>query len=194
MPDTIGYHYVRSAYGLWLPGDGRGHWSEAWDEQIGFIEPHTLHDGDPVRLRMAAERMAHPPVRWSDEAQRAILACVQHCAAAASPWDIAAQGIAPTHLHLALTYTTRDIAGTAKWPGQQMTKGVHRDTPHTGPVFCRGCWLQFIYDVNHWDRLLAYIDRHNKAADGIGGLPAIDPADEVGAFIRTVDVSWPARG
>ncbi len=49
MPRTIGYHLVKSGYGLWLPGDTRGHWSSAWDEQIGFFEPHHLHAGDPVR-------------------------------------------------------------------------------------------------------------------------------------------------
>jgi len=49
MPRTLGYHYVKSGYGLWLPGDDRGSWSQACDEQIGFTEPHTLNPGDPVR-------------------------------------------------------------------------------------------------------------------------------------------------
>ena len=187
MPDTIGYHYVRSAYGLWLPGDSRGNWSEAWDDQIGFTEPHTLHDGDPVRHRMAAERMTHPPVRWSADVRGAIAKCIERCAAQ-SPWDVAAFGIEATHLHLALTYTTTDIDGTAKWLGQQMTKGVHRDTSHVGPVFCKGHWLQFVYDADHWDRLLAYIDRHNKAADGIGG-----PPDDIDEFMRYID-GWDDRG
>jgi len=63
MPNTLGYHYVKSTYGQWLPGDDRGSWSEAWDERIGFIEPHMLHPGDPIRRRMAEERMKHDPVR-----------------------------------------------------------------------------------------------------------------------------------
>jgi hypothetical protein len=66
MANTLGYHYVKSCYGLWLPGDDRGSWSEAWDEQIGFVEPHTLHAGDPVRHRMAEERMRYAVVRLSD--------------------------------------------------------------------------------------------------------------------------------
>ena len=45
MANTLGYHYVKSTYGQWLPGDERGHWSTAWDAQIGFIEPHMLHRG-----------------------------------------------------------------------------------------------------------------------------------------------------
>jgi len=48
MGQTIGYHLVKSGFGLWLPGDERGHWSEAWDAQLGYIEPHTLHPGDVI--------------------------------------------------------------------------------------------------------------------------------------------------
>ncbi|HYO24766.1 MAG TPA: hypothetical protein VEQ85_07435 [Lacipirellulaceae bacterium] len=61
MPRTLGYHLVKSAFGQWLPGDQRGHWSTAWDEEIGYVAPHPLHAGDPVRKRMAEERMKHPP-------------------------------------------------------------------------------------------------------------------------------------
>ena len=66
MPKTIGYHVVKTAYGLWLPGDDRGSWSPKWDVELGLIEPHQLHQRDPVRKRMAAERMLHDPVRMSN--------------------------------------------------------------------------------------------------------------------------------
>ena len=185
MPRTIGYHYVRVGYGLWMPGDPRGSWSEAWDEQIGFTEPHTLHPGDPARLRMAEERQKHPAVRWSADVQQVIRATVEQCAAA-SPWNVAAFGIKDTHLHVALTYTTTDIDGTTKWLGQQMTKAVHQQTAHRGPVFAKNHWIEFIYEPGHWDRLLPYIEDHNKAADVIGG-----PPDGIDAFIAMVDRYWP---
>jgi hypothetical protein len=188
MPSTIGYHYVRSAYGLWLPGDDRGNWSEAWDELIGFTEPHTLHAGDPVRHRMAEERRAHPPVRWSPDMRIAIARSVEECAAQ-SDWSIAALGIQATHLHLAITYTTRDIDGTAKWLGQQMTKAVHRGTTHAGPLFCKNHWLQFIYEPTHWDRLLGYINAHNQAADGVPST-----TDDIDAFIKHVNEQWEDHG
>ncbi len=79
MPRTIGYHVVKSGYGLWLPGDERGSWSQAWDAKIGFIEPHTLHRGDPVRLRMAQERMIHPPVRLTDAMIEAVAGALALC-------------------------------------------------------------------------------------------------------------------
>jgi len=72
MARTLGYHYVKSAYGLRLPGDERGSWSATWDEEIGFVEPHVLHPGAPVRLRMAEERMKHPPVRLTETMLEAV--------------------------------------------------------------------------------------------------------------------------
>ena len=66
MPSTIGYHVVKTGYGLWLLGDERGSWSKAWDAKIGFVEPHTLHEGDPGRQRMAQERMSRLPVLLTD--------------------------------------------------------------------------------------------------------------------------------
>jgi hypothetical protein len=51
MPRAFGYHIVISGFGLWLPGDERGHWSEQWDDELGLSEPRTLHQGDAERLR-----------------------------------------------------------------------------------------------------------------------------------------------
>jgi hypothetical protein len=109
---TIGYHLVKSGYGLWLPGDCRGHWSSAWDEQIGYHEPHKFHEGDPVRERMARERMKHCPTRLTSHMIDAVANAVAACTAA-SDWKVAAAAIEATHMHLLLTYTARDIDGVA---------------------------------------------------------------------------------
>jgi len=167
MPSTLAIHYVRSAYGLWLPGDDRGHWSEAWDAQIGFIEPHKLHTGDPVRLRMAEERMKHAPVRWDVEMQQTITDALGVCAAN-SPWNVESYAIEETHFHAILSQSPLNIDRTVKWVAQEMTKAVHRRTAHTGPVFCKGRWLQFIFDEPHYANLTRYIESHNIRR----GLPA----------------------
>ncbi len=120
---TIGYHIVKSTYGMWLPGDQRGHWSEAWDDEIGYLEPHHLHPGDPVRERMAAERMKHPPVRLSSDMRRVVTETIRRCEVA-STWSVAALAIEPTHIHLLMTYSPRDISRTVKWLCQQITKSA----------------------------------------------------------------------
>ena len=160
MGNTIGYHLVKSGFGLWLPGDERGHWSEAWDVELGFIEPHTLHPGDPIRKRMAQERMKHAPVGFTPEMMDVIMATVDECVAQ-STWRIAAAAIECTHMHLLITYSGMDIDKTAKWLAQETTKAVHRKTAHTGPVWCEGRWRGFVYDLLHWDSSIAYIERHN---------------------------------
>jgi hypothetical protein len=104
---TIGYHIVFSAYGLWLPGDERTHWSDAWDEQIGFYEPHMLHPGDPIRKRMAQERMAHPRVVLDVRMVNAITEAIDECQRQ-SDWMVKAAAIEATHTHLLLSYTKRD--------------------------------------------------------------------------------------
>ncbi len=157
---TIGYHIVKTAYGLWLPGDERGSWSAAWDDQIGFIEPHMLHPGDPVRKRMATERMIHPPVRLGCEMIAVVVKVLDACQQA-SPWSIAAVSIEHTHLHLLMTYNPRDLDGTIKWMTQRMTRAIHECTAHAGPVWARSKWRAFIFDQPQWANTMQYIEAHN---------------------------------
>ena len=181
MAHTLGYHVVLSAYGLWLPGDERGTWSEAWDQQLGFIEPHTLHPGDPVRLRMSQERMTHRPVRLSDAMLLAVEDAIGKCAAQ-SDWKIVAASLETTHVHLLLTYTARDIDNTVKWLKDQGTKSVHKTTPHQGPLWCKGRWRGFIYDPLAWHNTRRYIEAHNERR-GVGPRPypflVIDESREI---------------
>jgi REP element-mobilizing transposase RayT len=175
MPRTVGYHLVKSGYGLWLPGDDRGSWSAAWDEQLGFIEPHQLHPGDPVRKRMAAERMKHPPMRLTPAMIEAVADAIGQCAAD-SPWRVAAASIEPTHMHLLITYSGIDIDRTRKWLAQNMTRAVHERTPHRGPVWCENWWRGFVFDDAVWDTTQRYIEKHNiRRGDAPSPWPFIAP-------------------
>jgi REP element-mobilizing transposase RayT len=169
MHDTLGYHIVISGYGLWLPGDERGHWSEAWDDELGFIEPHKLHPGDPVRKRMAEERQKHRPVRLSSQMQTVVVETLSRCRAE-SDWQIAAASIEPTHSHLLLTYTHGDIDNTVKWLKDRLTKAIHRRTEHRSPVWCKGRWRSYIFEDDIWENTQLYIQRHNDRR-GLGPRP-----------------------
>ncbi len=169
MSATQGFHYVKSCYGLWLPGDERGSWSERWDEQIGFTEPHMLHPGDPTRLRMAEERMKHCPVVLDGMMSASVERTIGRCAGA-SPWKVVAGAIEPTHIHLLITATSLDIDRTLKWLAQQMTKAIHRETAHKGPVWSEGKWCSVIYDNDVWINAVNYIENHN-VRHGLGRRP-----------------------
>ncbi len=162
MAKTLGFHLVKSAYGQWLPGDEHGSWSEAWDEQISFFEPHQLHPGDPVRHRMAMERMKHDPVQLTEAMMDAVVDSIAHCiAVSAGGLAVAAAAIGTTHFHLLIPYSTRNIENTAKWLADCATKAVHRNTEHVGPVWAKGKWRTYISEPSHWQNAMAYIERHN---------------------------------
>ncbi len=160
MPNTIGYHIVIAGYGLWLPGDDRGSWSEAWDERIGFSDPHTLQEADPARKRMARERMTHPPVRLDEGMISGVIEAIGRCAAE-SDWTVVAASVESTHTHMLLTYTHRKIDDTVKWIKDRATKAIHRATTHNGPVWCKGKWRSFVFDDYVWSNTRTYIERHN---------------------------------
>ncbi len=165
MPSTIGYHVVKSGYGLWLPGDERGSWSEAWDEKIGFVEPHTLHEGDPVRQRMAQERMSRLPVLLTDAMIDAVAGALDSCVdQSGGGLSIAAATIQTTHMHLLIPCAGRDIHHTMRWIGDQTTKAVRRHTDHRGPLWCKGKWCTYVFEESHWHNTMQYIQRHHPAA------------------------------
>ncbi|MGC4005643.1 MAG: hypothetical protein QM811_21995 [Pirellulales bacterium] len=169
MGDVLGYHWVKSGYGLWLPGDERGHWSSKWDEELGFIEPHKLHSGDPIRARMAAERLIQEPVELTAEMRRSIEDTLDRCMCV-SDWRIVAAAIETTHIHVLMTRTVRDIERTLTWLAQETTKSIHLETAHRGHVWCKGRWNQYVFEHDHWDKTIDYIERHNERR-GLGRRP-----------------------
>ena len=116
---------------------------------------------------MARERLKHPPTRLTPAMIEAVSSAIAACVAA-SEWKIAAAAIEPTHIHLLMTFTSRNIDNVAKWIAQQTTKSVHRETDFIGPIWCEGKWLTFVFDNEHWDNTQKYIERHNLRR----GLPA----------------------
>lgn len=165
MALPLGYHIVKSCYGLWLPGDDRGSWSDAWDEKIGYFEPHTLHIGDPVRNRMAQERMKHAPVQLTESMIETIARAIGNCVEKSDGGlTIAAATIQQTHMHLLIPYSGRDIENTSKWIADLSTKAVHRETDHDGPVWSKGKWRSFVYQTSYWRHAGEYIRQHNVRA------------------------------
>ena len=78
--------------------------------------------------------------------------------------------IEPTHMHLLIPYSGRDIDVTMKWIAGQTIKSVHRATQQARPVWSKGKWRSFVFDVPYCANIGAYIRRHNERR----GLPA-DP-------------------
>jgi REP element-mobilizing transposase RayT len=109
---------------------------------------------------MAKGRMKYPPTKLTTVMIEAVASALGVCVHD-SDWQVLEAAMESTHMHLLLSYTERDIDNTAKWIAQMTTKSVHKTTTFTGPVWCEGIWLEFIYDQQHWDNLRRYIERHN---------------------------------
>jgi REP element-mobilizing transposase RayT len=114
---------------------------------------------------MAQERMKHPPVRLTDDMIEIVAHTIAACVAKSNGGlSIAALAIEPTHLHVLIPYSGRDIHTTVKWLADQTTKAIHRQTNHNGPVWCKGKWCSFVFGPRHWQNLRRYIGNHNVRA------------------------------
>jgi len=162
MQPSLGVHIVKTAFGQWLPGDPRGHWSAAWSPQQGHHRPHQLNPADPIRHQQAADRMQHPPTVWPEPIRNTIAATINACADQ-SDWSAAALAIEPTHFHLLITPPPTNLDASCKWLAQQITKAVRQQHDHPNPVFAKGKWATIVTEDTHWQNAINYINRHPHA-------------------------------
>lgn len=108
---VLGYHFIFSAYGFWLPNDPRGSWSDVVREyELRAFGPatkvttrrslaHKSHDADQ---RLAAkEALRYRPVRFTGEQARAIARGFT-LATTERAYMIHALAILPDHAHLVI--------------------------------------------------------------------------------------------
>ena len=111
---------------------------------------------------MAQERMKQPAGRLTETMIAAVVGAIAECVAtSAGGLAVAAAAIEPTHMHLLIPYSGRDIDITGKWLADQTTKAVHRRTSHAGPIWGKGKWCSYVFESDHWENAREYIEGHN---------------------------------
>jgi hypothetical protein len=172
VAETLGYHVVKTTFGTWLPGNARGYWFEAWSSDRGFHDAHRFHDeGDPTRGKQARRRMKCPVTTLTKGMAEIVAVTIGQCILNSSGGlKVMAAAIEPTHMHLLIPYSGRDIEITAKRLADQTTKAIHRQTTHDGPVWSKNNWIRHIFTSENWENALRYIDDHNIEA-GRGSRP-----------------------
>ena len=172
MAETLGYHLTKTTYGSWLPGDSRGSWLKDWSPKTGYSQQIRFQAGeDSRRLEMARRRMVQAEVSLTAEMTEAVIVAISSCVEKSQGGlKIMAAAIEPTHMHLLLPNTGRDIEITSKWLADQTTKSIHRHTCHQGRVWTSKDWCDHIDSEEHWEHALLYIDDHNVRA-GRGSRP-----------------------
>ncbi|GEM_PF-2205405 len=146
MP-ILGYHFIFSAYGFWLPNDPRGSWSETVREfELHKFGPATKvqttrsvaarpHDD---KLRLAAKKsLRYPPVRLTGQ-QAVLIAKGYADAQAQHAYVIHALAILHDHVHLVMLNHGNDIDKIAahlkaKATSRLNAHGAHPLAEHISP-------------------------------------------------------------
>jgi len=180
MDLVLGFHFILSAYGFWLPNDPRGSWSDcirAFDLlRFGPATKVTTtrslaakpHD---VALRAAAKRaLRHQPVRFTGVQARAIARGFA-IAAFEARYAIHALAILPDHVHIVMGWHAKhiDLIAShlkAKATHQLVTDDIHPldvDASANGRIpspWGRKHWCPFIRSVEHMREAIDYVNRN----------------------------------
>jgi hypothetical protein len=177
MP-TLAIHLVWTAYGTWLPGDPRGHWSPLFD-LYGRLAQRGGRLGlpDAVTRQVALSQLKESPKVLTPEEITAVAACIGEqfdCSVkpdSTKPRAFSA-ALEPTHVHLLLGPVQENIAQCAgRLKGKSSSKVLELPS-NAGRqrTWTQGYWRVFLYDAQAVLAVKEYIDAHNIRR----GLPA-DP-------------------
>jgi len=177
---VLGYHFIFSAYGFWLPNDPRGSWSEVVREfDLRRFGPVTKvnttrsvaakpHD---VALRVAAKKaLCYKPVTFTGIQARAIARGFA-IAANEAEYIIHALAILPDHVHLVMARHAKHIDTIAahlkaKATRQMSEENIHPLAQHAssnGRVpspWARNYWAPYILSCDHMRQAITYVERN----------------------------------
>jgi REP element-mobilizing transposase RayT len=177
---VLGYHFIFSAYGFWLPNDPRGSWSATirnfdllrFGPATKVTTTRSLanrpHD---MNRRLAAKRaLRYPPVRFTGEQARAI---ARGFSTAANERDyiIHALAILPDHAHLVMACNQRHIDRIAAHLKARATQRmsddrIHPLAAHIGSndripsPWARNYWCPFIRSIEQMYAAIDYVARN----------------------------------
>lgn len=168
----IGFHYIFTAYGFWLPNDPRGSWSEVIRvfELLKYGGPTKVNTRQSVagvqhdwRLRHEAKRaLRHPPVSFDGVQSRAIALGVKH-AAEESDYRVHALTVLPEHLHLVIAWHRKHADIIAAHIKARMTHAMNERevNPATGfSPWARNHWCVYIDDAEHMRTAVRYVEKN----------------------------------
>ena len=166
----LGYHFIFSAYGFWLPNDPRGSWSEVVREyEIARFGPSTkinttrsvaAQSHHHAKRLAAKQALRYPPVRFAS-IQAAEIAKGFETACGEADYRLMALAILPDHCHLLLQRHERPIDQIASHMKAKATQtlsaaGVHPLANFASPKgrvpspWARNYWSVF---VTHEDQM-----------------------------------------
>ena len=164
---TVGTHIIWSAYGTWLPGDDRGHWSPLYDVYGMIVERGgKLQMPDSTTRAFARQRMNEPPMILSPEDVQTVADEFAELVSKPGAPAVYAATIEPTHVHLLIGPVREDLhkfVGRLKGrsSSELLAKGRH---PERNRVWTEGYWRVFLGDDFGLESVREYIQRHHVRA------------------------------
>jgi REP element-mobilizing transposase RayT len=176
----LGYHFIFSAYGFWLPNDPRGSWSDtirvydllqfgpATKVDTTRSVAHVPHDR-ALRLK-AKEALRYKPVRFTGVQARAIARGFA-IAAEEGAYVIHALAILPDHVHAVIAKHHQHIDRIAihmkaKATRQLSSEGLHplvRQPRADGTLpspWARNYWCPFIDSAEYLHQAIRYVENN----------------------------------
>lgn len=175
---VLGFHFIFTAYGFWLPNDPRGSWSQI--VRALHLQPfgpatkvHTTHSlaRKPYdhRLRLEArQHLKHPAVTFNGMQARAI---ARGFSIAITEYDykIHALAIMPDHVHLIMAWHPRPIDQIASHLKAKATHRLATEDLHPLAAFAneqgrkpspwsRGHWCPYLKNEKHMATAIRYVN------------------------------------
>lgn len=176
----LGFHFIFSAYGFWLPNDPRGSWSTtirrfdllkfgpATKVETTRSVAATPHD---YRNRLQAKQaLRYPPVQFNGRQARAIANGFAH-SALKQGYAIHALAIMPDHAHLLMRWNNTDVDRIATQFKARATAYLNQaDLNPMAPYprkngtlpspWARNYWCPFIRTKEHMHAAIRYVENN----------------------------------
>lgn len=176
----LGFHFIFSAYGFWLPNDPRGSWSTTI-RQFDLLKfgpatktnttrsvAATPHD---YRKRLQAKQaLRYPPVQFTGRQARAIATGFAHNAVKQG-YAIHALAVMPDHAHLLMRWNSTDVDRIATQFKARATSKLNdaglnpmaahpRNNGTLPSPWARNHWCPFIRTQEHMRAAIRYVENN----------------------------------
>jgi REP element-mobilizing transposase RayT len=175
----LGYHFIISAYGFWLPNDPRGSWSEVVRQfellrygpatKVSTRKSVAAAKHDRILREKAKEALKYPPVCFTGK-QAVLIARGFGVAKTQHDYEINALAILPNHVHLVMrahaSIHPDQIAAhlKAKATAELNASGQHplasyaSESGRIPSPWARNHWCVFIFDEEHYRQAIKYVE------------------------------------
>jgi hypothetical protein len=177
---VLGFHFVISAYGFWLPNDPRGSWSSTVRQwRLVRFGPATKVSTTRSLANVAHDRttrtaarsaMKYPPVRFDGPAAGAIGAGLRRASLEAG-YSVHALAVLPEHFHLVMGWHDKPIDRIAahlkvRATGELTRRGLNpmqrfaRPDGRMPSPWARNYWCPYITSARQMRIAIRYVQRN----------------------------------